>query len=507
MRFWIDGLVQFGRPSRFDECSGIIAGEQIKILVGRCASRRSSQSGNAMELVKIFFFLLLALSGTFAEAADVNGRATVGGYIAKERFTGVSGEDAANDAALLSLRLLLDASNIGTSGYRLVLDVRDKNDFFDKLDKERLELTTKNTLQLRQAYVQYPNDSGRFYGTLGRFSAFDSGVVYADGAEVGFRASNKFRLGAFGGLSPKYDATEDFSGLGTGQLLGGFGIYQTGAQNWFQYTYSSTAVVSMKADPLPVEDGVLADTGSGYAAGAYSRSFIYNNSILQFSRDMRFMSLAYLDIQPEAKLQNLWLSLFRRLTQSLSLNLSGSSIEASEYRKTQDVREKLDPSAYMQAKSEFNYRVADSISLVGNLVYGQRDADSLKRSEVSLGAIFANLANNRYSANLLGGVRKNFTNNDTFFRGGLGRYSRVVEATIDYEYATETDQNKKKLHPTRLEVGLGTILSNRFFTTIAVQQRKDEVVNIISGVFRVATRFGNKQIPPVRDGAPVRGRL
>ena len=117
-----------------------------------------------------------------AAAANVDGRATVGGYFAKERFSGTSADNATNDKAVVSARGFLDVSSIGENDLRLVLDVRDKNDFFDKLDKERLELNSKNSVQLRQLYLQSPESSGKVFWTLVRFPAFDSGIVYADGA-------------------------------------------------------------------------------------------------------------------------------------------------------------------------------------------------------------------------------------------------------------------------------------------------------------------------------------
>jgi hypothetical protein len=462
-----------------------------------------------MDLLRIFIGTLLVCSTAKVAAADVHGRATVGGYFAKERFSNASGEEATNDAASLSGRGFLDLSNLGANEYRFVLDIRDKNDFFDKLDKEKLELTPKNSVQLRQLYVQYPNSSGKLYGTLGRFSAFDAGVVYADGAEIGFRPTSKFRLGLFGGASPKYEAVEAFDKFGSGRLFGGFGIFQSTSQDWYEYSSVSTAFVSMAADKLPTEEGVLADTGSGYATGEFERSFVYNNSILQFNRDTRLIALIYFDVKPTTNLQNMWLSLYRRFSPKFSGTLSGLRIESTEYRKTQDLREKLEPSSYSQGKLDLTFRVSDPTSLIASLIYGHRDVDDLKRTELSAGALFSNFISNKFSASALAGVRKKFTTSDVFARVGLGRYSRMFETTIDFEYATETriTGDKKQLHPTKLEIGIGTILSSKIFGTLAVQQTKDEEVSILSGLFRISTRFGNKEIPPVRDGAPARGSL
>ena len=308
-------------------------------------------------------------------------------------------------------------------------------------------------------------------------------------------------------MSPQYDAVAAFDQVCKGRLFGTFAIFQTNSQDWYEYSSISTALITMKDDALPTEPGVLADTGSGYATGEFKRTYIYNNNVLQFNRDTRLISLLYYDVQPKPNLQDIWASIYHKFSSTFSSTLAGSQIESTEYRKTQDLREKLPPSSYKQAKLEANFRVNDPTMLVGNLVYGQRDIDKLKRSEVSGGVLFTNFISNQYSASILAGVRKNFGSSDVFGRLGFGRYSRMFETTVDYEYASETDQNKKKLHPSKLEFGLGMIMSSRLFATLAVQQQKDEEVNILSGLLRVATRFGNKDVAPVRAGAPARGRL
>lgn len=448
------------------------------------------------------------LMSNVAFAADYHGRASVGGYFAKERFAEAdSGGTKSNDSALASVRMYLDASRLTSKRFRILVDVRDKNDLFGEIDKDKLELKSKNTLQIRQLNLQLPNNYGKYYFSLGRFQAFDSGVVYVDGAEVGFRMTAAFRAGVFGGNNPKSDRDHALQTQTEGKVFGGFGIYQSASRSWYDYSYSSTAIIDSTDEAVPEEEVQSAETGSNGANGAYARTYIYNNTILQFSRDSRLLALVYFDIAPEADLQNLWLSYYRKLGPRLTATVSGSDIHANEYRKIQETREKLKPSSYKQFKITAGYRVARPTKIVVKALSGKRDIDNLDRSEYSGGLQFSRLISSKFAGSIIAGVRKKFTNNDVFYRIGLGRYSRKTELTFDYEGATETKFSGEKLHPTIIEASLGFILSRKFFGSFAVQQAKDEKVNIVSGLLRVSSRFGNKEIPPVRDGAPPKGRL
>jgi hypothetical protein len=460
-----------------------------------------------MQFIKTLFCAFALTGSGIAIAADLHGRATVGGFAAKERFANAAQGDATNDAATLSARAFVDVSNISPERFRIVADVRDKNDFFDKVDKERLTLTPANSVELRQLFFAAPNQDGKVYGLLGRFSAFDSGIVYVDGAELGLRLTDSIRVGGFGGMSPKYDYSGSFDQAGTGSVAGGYGIFESAGGKFYDYSLISAAIVNQLSDAVPA-------TSDGVAAGAttddvtYERTFLYNNSVFQLSADTRILARIYYDIKPSPLLQDVWISYFRRPSPKVALTLSAMQIEAVEYRKSQDVRDELDASAYKQVRAEVSYRVTPVTSIIGNGLYGQRTVDGFKRNEISFGYVASNLVTSSYSGSIIGGAREKFVANDKFVRIGLGRYGHILETNVDYEYAVERNSDTgENLHPNRLELGVGAILSSRLFGTLAFQRVQDENVEILSGIFRISTRFGNKEIPPVRDGAPMRGNL
>jgi hypothetical protein len=203
----------------------------------------------------------------------------------------------------------------------------------------------------------------------------------------------------------------------------------------------------------------------------------------------------------------MWLSYFKKMNSRTSLVVGASDIHANEYRLIQDDREKLPVSSYKQLQAKVRFRMKRTATLQLKLLSGERDIDKLKRSEISAGVEFSRLIKRRYSGSLLAGVRKKFTNNDKFYRIGIGHYGRKLETNVEYESSTETKFDGSVVHPSVVELSFGFMLGRKIFGTAIVRQSKDENVNIMSGLFRVSTRFGNKEVAPIRDGAPPRGRM
>ncbi|MEZ4744287.1 MAG: hypothetical protein R3B45_17865 [Bdellovibrionota bacterium] len=441
-------------------------------------------------------------------AIDYHGRASIGGYFSKERFNDVSANGTtSNDSAVGSARFYFDASKISSKKLRFVTDVRNENDAFGQLDQEELQLSSRYTLQLRQLNLQYPNHFGGIYGSFGRFQAFNSGVVYVDGLELGFHFTSKLKGGIFGGQNPKSDQAYELQWSNSRPIFGSFVIYQDSEASWYRHTYSSTAIIRMKDDAISEETVEVEQTGLGGGTGPLLRSFIYNNTVLQFNRNNRLLTWIYYDVEPKPDLQNLWMSYYTMFAKKASLLLSVLDIHANEYREIQSIREELEPSSYQEAKAKLSLYLIPNGVLLANILTGKRTLDGLKRKEYSLGIEMARFINHRISAHLIGGVREKFTNKDKFLKLGIGYYSRNVEVAADYEMAVENKMDGDVLHPKILELSLGLIASKKFFTTIVAQRITDERVNITSALFRITSRFGNKDIPPIRDGGPPRGSL
>jgi hypothetical protein len=114
-------------------------------------------------------------------------RFSLGGFVSRERFA--ENPDESNDFATVSGRAYVLVQDWGKDRWEFASDVRDKNDFFDKLDAERLKLTNRNQLQLRQFSFRRPNYTGRWLPQIGRFAVPESGSVFVDGAQLGVHFS------------------------------------------------------------------------------------------------------------------------------------------------------------------------------------------------------------------------------------------------------------------------------------------------------------------------------
>ena len=118
--------------------------------------------------VKVQYFALVMLlsvlhtSKVFSESWS--GRVVLGGYASTERFADTSATGSSkNDFQTLSGRFYLKGENLGPGQFESITDLRDKHDFFDKLNKEKLALDARNQFQVRQLSVGLTNPQ-KFWG-------------------------------------------------------------------------------------------------------------------------------------------------------------------------------------------------------------------------------------------------------------------------------------------------------------------------------------------------------
>ena len=187
--------------------------------------------------------------------------------------------------------------------------------------------------------------------------------------------------------------------------------------------------------------------------------------------------------------------------------LNASAVDAIEYSRRRGVREILNPSVYKEGSLRVRYRQSEKLFWELSSLYGKRDADSLSRAEYTLGVTLPTVINNHFDIYGLLGSRRNFTSNDLLARAGLGWFSRQWELTWDEEYMVENQDGGSIYHPLTTELSIARTFADSLFATISVQDVRDERVQILAAYFRLTYRFGNKEISPIRDGAPPRGRL
>jgi hypothetical protein len=171
------------------------------------------------------------------------------------------------------------------------------------------------------------------------------------------------------------------------------------------------------------------------------------------------------------------------------------------------VRETLQPSAYQEVSDKLNYFVDRKRKFEVGYSSGVRQADDLTRNDLYLGYEENQVLGRNWDVFIKGGVRKNYSSNDTYSHLYLGYFSRKWEGSMEATYAIENYTDGTALHPLTLEATLSNYLAKELFSTFSFTRAADEKVTIYSVFFKIGYRFGNQQIAPIRDGSSPRGQL
>ncbi|MEK6579567.1 MAG: hypothetical protein AABZ55_10110, partial [Bdellovibrionota bacterium] len=139
--------------------------------------------------------------------------------------------------------------------------------------------------------------------------------------------------------------------------------------------------------------------------------------------------------------------------------------------------------------------------------HGVRLSDQLVLHEYAARVSFSRFINRHISFYLGMASRRNFVSNDIVFRTGFGFYRDQWEISLDTSVAHERYDSGDVLSPITAELSGAWYLSKAIYGTLSLHQGVDSKVNVFSTFFKLGYRFGTKEIPAVRDGAPPRGKI
>ena len=270
---------------------------------------------------------------------------------------------------------------------------------------------------------------------------------------------------------------------------GTFLTYQKKADGWDRNLYGTLGLVQQQY------------------YGQTERQFIFHNSIFQWELDSRIMSLVYLDFVPKTYIQTMSLIYQQRLSNYFSSEAGVLAVDVIEYQRQQNLLEKLDPSPYKEGHLKFDYRANRSSTLTLTGSSGERSSDQLKRMDISLGYRVQNFFSKNWDTQFKITSRKNFTSTDSIVAWSLGYFSKNYEVTLDADYGIQNNNDRPVTHPQNAEVSLTSFFSRQLFATAALQRSADETVTILGAFLKIGYRFGNQELPPIRDGAAPRGSL
>lgn len=433
---------------------------------------------------------LLTLSLAISPAAHgtlVNGRFTFGGYMATERFSNTDGGSDKNDAQVLSARYFLKLTDINNQPYDITVDLRDKNDFFDKADRERLQLTDRNNFQVRELNVRLHKPN--FGMQLGRFPVPEAGAAGVDGAMLVKPHTKDWRSGAFGGYNPKRWDQSYYQWNQQDVIAGAYTTYQSRGSALAKNLFLTHAII----DEV---HGVQTD-----------RFYLFHNMVYQWQPRSRLISLMYLDFVPRTYIQNGNLLWQQGWTPKFSSQLGVMAVDVITYSRRQGLREELAPSAYNEGSLRLDFEPWSTRKYQFGISSGSREADHLTKSEYYFGVEQSQFWSKRWDVFAKLGGRKNFTSDDIFANVYLGYFSRKWEFGWDVEYGIEKYKDDVTKHPLTIEFDVSNYLTRSLYLTGSVQRAKDEVVEIYTLFVKLGYRFGSGQLAPLRDGAPPRGQL
>ena len=441
---------------------------------------------------KLFqYFILLTLLTPIKAFSSWSGRFTLGGYSSTERFIDSSGTGSdKNDFQTVSARLFLKGEELTQQGLETTLDLRDKHDFFDKLDKERLALGARNEFQARQLSIRLSKPQSFLGLQVGRFPVYEAGSAYVDGLQIESHWTPNLYSSFFGGLNPQKQGRSYLQFDSKSQIYGANLTYQNLGGGWDRNFYAT--------------HGIVNESYKGHT----DRNYIFQNIIYQWQENSRLMTLLYYDLVPRGYVQNGNMTLQNGFGEHLLTEINYTALDVIEYSRRQGVLEVLPSSPYNESSGKLTYKInnmQDRYYLLASS--GRREVDKLKRDTVELGFIKSQIFGPKWDLYAVIGDRQNFTSHDSVGRVGIGYFSRRWEFNLDVDSEVQKNNNGTTSYPLIVEGAYSYYISRNLFFMASGESATDQKVKILSAFFKIGYRFGNRVLAPLRDGAPPRGPL
>lgn len=466
---------------------------------------------NGTVAIKYWGFLCVYFIPATLGASHYHGRLNLGVFASKEKFAQESGGSSSNDSLLYSARFFLNVSDISSAGLESVVDIRDKYDVFGHLNEKDYTLEPQNEYQARQLAIKYPNSEGSVYATAGRFPAMDAGVNYIDGGELGFRIGENLRLGGFGGYDPAAANAYGLTFSRENKIAGAYGVLQSSGFKLTKNFYSATALISQEnsigaQESAEISGGTATPATAPTTEKTQTIQYFYNNTAFQFLGINYLSFVLYYDVKPEKLLRHIWLSDQSELFSWLTLLLSYTKVDYKDPQiafstLSQEHSKVEDYSGRLKFKISRNY----AVHLRG--MQGKRFLDDKKKSDYALGLTSQAFLSHLVGLNVYAGNRQHYTYKEQYLFYELGYFSKSWEIMFNQECANKTWESGQSSKPVLSELGFSSFWSKTLFSTLAIQHQKDVEVSILSALLRIGYRFGTREIPPIRDGAPPMGGI
>lgn len=438
-------------------------------------------------LCALIFGATLILFSKSSYSSTYYGRTSIGSAVIKERFSNdYSGSDS-NDFASSIGRLFFLQRDGFTNKDEFSFDIRDRYSLYDQLNKENLSLGARNIFQVTKFYYKQNPNWGSW--TLGRKPIIDAGGVYVDGVNLEIPINNQWLMGTFGGLNPKRSDQSQVVGNKDSTIGGVYFTYQPRFLKWGKNLFISNGIVSESVRTQ--ED----------------RRFFTQSINYQWGPEGQLVESLYLDFIPRTYIQTGSLVWNQNWNSNWSTHASLLGIDVIEYTRRQGLRERLTASPYKEAELNTTLKTTSVFSMELGGASGERSADRLKKTDAYLKLKTNKQYLNKQLVELKIGSRKNFTSQDQYTQGSWSYYDDHWEFSLDLEKTKEKYDDGTILNGTQIASNLIYLTSKSLFLSGSFEYAADENVKIYSTFIRLNYRFGNTELPPLRDGAPPASRL
>ncbi len=438
----------------------------------------------------ILLFIFLSYSG-LAFGVKYQGRFSTGAFLSNETLNTKDGDiytGQGNDFLIFTGRLYFSAQEMGESNLDTTVDLRDKYNSFEVLDKRSKTLAAKHTFQVRQMFIGNTSSKSDYQFQLGRFQILQGAYSYVDGLNLQ-KKFDKDVLGIYGGYNPVLLGKNYLDYNDKAMTYGAFYTYTSHTRTWNKHFQNSTAFAQNTYE------------------GQTDRSYLFNSTLYQWQAGAYFWSQFYLDFIPRTYVQNGLIFFQQPITEKLTGKLGLRAYDIVQYRRVQNIREKLQPSPYQEIETEFRYKIRPNIIWDTDLSTGERQLDDYNYHRVRNTLSFPRLFSKEMDGGLFHFWRQSFTNVGHFVGGSIGYYARTMEYDFFATYGEEKQTDNSFLHPIIIEGNMAWHFSRTLFSALSLQAARDEKSDIMSLFFKLTYRFGNTSIAPIRDGAAPRGRL
>ena len=441
-----------------------------------------------LQKLKILLVMLMGYS-SLGYAARYSGHARIGVISSTVSYSEPIQEETSNDVTAISSRLYLLGEGVYKKNDEVVVDIRDKYDFFGTSDAALLTFEPKNTLKIRQLAYRQPWQQNRTFYTAGRFSIPEAGIISNDGGSYGYRLSRRLRIAGFLGIAPE----DVVSPVSVSAETRGF----DGNQGGVYAVYQKENVARMDTMYLV---NALAQAPSFELDEFVNHVYFFHQGLMNFGQKHRVSTFLNTDIMPSFSIRQAHIT-HGFYPSRYRVRSSLTRITAEDYRLKKDIRDDLEPSTLTTLKSKAKYRFDRDTNFDLGLEYGQRAADGLSKTVIEFGATYRKLMKRRLILGAHYGIKNNYLSDDNYLKVSSLYYQNLYSVAASFSMVTENFDSGESVNPTIISLEGSYYRSDKLRGSLSYSMSSAADRSVNTMMLSVAYNIGTVSTSPTRRRA------